>query len=174
VHIVVGSHNPVKLNAVKRAFQQVFPQEMLNVMACTAPSGVSDQPMSDAETLKGAQNRAFHCANEYPDACYWVGLEGGCQMVGNELEAFAWMFVKTSQGEGKARTASFGLPQQIARLVAEGMELGAADDLVFRQNNSKQQGGAVGLLTGGLIDRSQYYEQALILSLIPFINTEFY
>lgn len=174
MNIIVGSHNPVKLNAVKLAFQRVFPTEALNVVPCAAPSGVSDQPMSDTETLIGAQNRAHHCSVEHPDACYWVGLEGGCQLVASELEAFAWMFIKSSQGEGKARTASFSLPRQVATLVADGIELGVADDMVFKQKNSKQQGGAVGLLTGGLIDRSQYYEQALILSLIPFINAEFY
>jgi len=174
MNIVVGSYNPVKLNAVEQAFRRVFPDESLHVFPCSAPSGVNDQPMSDSETLTGAKNRANFCAIEHPDASYWVGLEGGCQMRGAELEAFAWMFIKSPQGEGKARTASFELPQQVAQLVSSGMELGMADDHVFKQSNSKQQAGAVGLLTGGLINRSQYYEQALILSLIPFINGDFY
>ena len=32
--------------------------------------------------------------------------------------------------EGKARTAAFELPREITELVAQGMELGAADDKV--------------------------------------------
>jgi non-canonical (house-cleaning) NTP pyrophosphatase len=54
------------------------------------------------------------------------------------------------------------------------MELGHADDLVFKAQNSKQQGGSVGLLTHGLVTRETYYEQALLLALIPFLNEELY
>ena len=55
-------------------------------------------------------------------------------------------------------------------LVKEGMELGKADDLVFNKDNSKQQGGSVGILTQGVVDRNEYYRQAIILALIPFLN----
>jgi len=54
------------------------------------------------------------------------------------------------------------------------MELGHADDMVFKRDNSKQKNGAVGILTHDLIDRASYYEQALILALIPFINKDIY
>jgi non-canonical (house-cleaning) NTP pyrophosphatase len=50
------------------------------------------------------------------------------------------------------------------------MELGKADDLIFEQENSKQQGGSVGILTQGVINREEYYRQAIILALIPFLN----
>jgi non-canonical (house-cleaning) NTP pyrophosphatase len=54
------------------------------------------------------------------------------------------------------------------------MELGHADDLVFQAQNSKQQGGSVGLLTHGLITREAYYQQAMVLALIPFLNESLY
>jgi non-canonical (house-cleaning) NTP pyrophosphatase len=54
------------------------------------------------------------------------------------------------------------------------MELGHADDLVFQAQNSKQQGGSVGLLTQGLITREAYYQQAMVLALIPFLNESLY
>ena len=54
------------------------------------------------------------------------------------------------------------------------MELGDADDQVFGTHNSKQKGGAVGLLTHQLIDRTAYYREAIILALIPFVQPEFY
>ncbi len=37
-------------------------------------------PMSDAETLMGATNRANNAKKEVPDADYWVGLEGGSRI----------------------------------------------------------------------------------------------
>jgi non-canonical (house-cleaning) NTP pyrophosphatase len=62
----------------------------------------------------------------------------------------------------------------VADLIRQGKELGEADDLVFNRSNSKQDNGAVGLLTGNVIDRAQLYEQAVILALAPFKNTEWY
>ena len=50
------------------------------------------------------------------------------------------------------------------------MELGEADDFVFKRKNSKKKDGAVGILTNGLIDRRKYYEEAVVMSLIPFLN----
>jgi len=49
------------------------------------------------------------------------------------------------------------------------MELGAADDLVFQDVNSKQKGGAVAKFTNGAIDRASYYEHALHCALVPFL-----
>jgi non-canonical (house-cleaning) NTP pyrophosphatase len=71
---------------------------------------------------------------------------------------------------GKARTATYYLPRETAKLVKGGMELGHADEVVFGGQNSKQKNGSVGLLTGDVIDRRAYYEEAVVLALIPFRN----
>ena len=132
-------------------------------------SGVSDQPMTDAETLRGALNRVARARSDAPDADYWVGMEGGVEDRG-ELEAFAWIVVVDGTRTGKSRTATFYLPEETARLVRQGIELGHADDQVFGRSNSKQQNGSVGLLTGDALDRTGFYTQAVILALIPFKN----
>ena len=75
---------------------------------------------------------------------------------------------------GKARTASFFLPPEVAKLVHGGMELGHADDIVFRKNNSKQQNGAIGLLTKDTITRKLLYVPAVQMAFIPFLNPELY
>jgi non-canonical (house-cleaning) NTP pyrophosphatase len=45
---------------------------------------------------------------------------------------------------------------------------------VFQAQNSKQKGGSVGLLTQGIITREAYYQQAMVLALIPFLNESLY
>jgi non-canonical (house-cleaning) NTP pyrophosphatase len=76
---------------------------------------------------------------------------------------------------GFAKTASFALPREIVRLVVEEkLELGDADDRVFQRVKSKHGGGTVGILTNHMIDRSEYYEHALQLALIPWIRPEMY
>ena len=61
-----------------------------------------------------------------------------------------------------------GCLAQVRELVEQGLELGDADDLVFGESNSKQQNGAVGLLTDNVETRTSLYEQAVVLALIPF------
>jgi len=139
MRIIVGSKNPAKIAAVKQAFAKTFPETELQIEGYSAESGVSDQPMDDHETLLGAGNRAESCRKKVPDADFWIGLEGGCQFDGDDLEAFAWMVVKSDSIVGKARTSTFVLPPAVAELVKGGMELGHADDLVFKRNNSKQK-----------------------------------
>ena len=173
--IIVASKNPVKINATKAAFAKMFPDETFTVESVPIQSDVSDQPKTDEETYRGAYNRAMNARQASPDADYWVGLEGGIEAKDTEMEAFAWMYVQSKEGlSGKGRTGTFFLPPQVAELILQGKELGEADDIVFGQINSKQQNGAVGLLTHNAITRSGYYEIALVLALIPFKNPSLY
>ncbi len=74
-----------------------------------------------------------------------------------------------------SKTASFLLPNKISDLILNhNYELGHADDVIFNRVNSKQKSGTVGVLTKGLITRSDYYDHALILALVGFIWPEHY
>jgi len=117
-----------------------------------------------------------------PEADYWVGIEGGVEDENDEMAAekstamaaFAWVVVRSGDRVGKARTGTFFLPAPVADLVRQGKELGEADDIIFGRSNSKQENGAIGLLTGNVIDRTQLYEHAVVLALVPFKNVGLY
>jgi len=170
IRIVVTSANPVKRQSVERAFQQVFQSNLLELIVYPAHSGVSSQPLSEEETLRGAMNRAQAAVEVYGPAAFCVGIEGGVASFGADMLAFAWVAICFQHRWGKARTASFLLPKPIQHMIQAGMELGEADDQYFGTQNSKQNQGAVGLLTHGLIDRTSLYTPAVILALIPFIK----
>ncbi len=172
--IIITSQNPVKANAVLHGFQRLFPDEKFEVETVNVPSGVPDQPMSDEETRIGALNRAKNGKKSHPNADFWVGVEGGCDYLDGSMVSFAWICVLGDVRCGSARTAIFQLPREVQILVESGMELGHADDQVFGQTNSKQEAGAVGLLTGNVVTRTTLYEQAVILALIPFKNFDIY
>ena len=171
--IVIASTNPVKAQAALNGFRRMFPAESFEILPRPAPSGVSDQPMTSAETLLGALNRAAAARAAHPGADFWVGIEGGVEEDGG-LAAFAWVAVLSPSGSGKARTGTFFLPPAVAHLVRQGIELGEADDLVFGATNSKQQNGAIGLLTGDVIDRAALYEHAVVLALVAIRNPGLY
>ncbi len=173
--VVVASTNPVKINTTEIGFAKMFPDTTFEISGVSALSNVSNQPMSEEETLQGATNRAENVSRLVPEADFWVGIEGGLEEIDGEFEAFAWIVVKAKNGkEGKGRTGSFFLPKKVAELIRQGKELGEADDIVFGRINSKQTTGAVGILTGDVLTRTSYYEPAVILALIPFKNPSLY
>ena len=174
MRIAVASRNPVKVRAVEGAFRRVFAGEALAFEPVDVESGVADQPMSDDETRRGAGNRARRAREACPDARFWVGLEGGIEVIGDGFMAFAWMAVLGTDGRiGEARTVTLPLPPAIKALVDDGLELGDANDRVFATVNSKQQGGAFGLLTNGIYTRESVYTEAVVAALVPFTNTLF-
>ena len=173
IKIAVASKNPVKLDAVREGLA-VFLNEEFELIGLSVQSDVSDQPMSDDETKLGALNRVKNALQKYPVYNFYIGIEGGVEETSSGLMAFAWIVISNGEKTGKARTASFFLPPRVAELVHQGMELGDADDIVFAKQNSKQQNGAVGLLTKDVITRKSLYMPAVQMAFIPFLNPELY
>jgi inosine/xanthosine triphosphatase len=166
--VVVASTNPVKIAAIASAFRQMFPEEEWQCIGVATDSGVSKQPLGDRETKKGARNRIRQVRKSHK-ADFWAAVEGGCVVERKKIAAIAWIIIVNSDGKtGVARAAQFYLPKEIANLIHKGYELGDADDIVFGRTNSKQQNGSVGLLTGDMITRTDYYTHPAILALIPF------
>ena len=172
--VIIASQNPVKIDAVNIAFKKAFPEEEFEFKGVSVSSNVSDQPMGDKEILLGAKNRTNNAMESFPDADYWVGMEGGVEEMEEGMGSFSWVVVKSKDKEGKAKGNIFFLPQKVIELIKKGKELGEADDIVFGDNNSKQKNGSVGILTNNIIDRTDYYYVALILALIPFRNRDLY
>ncbi|MFQ5540701.1 MAG: DUF84 family protein [Candidatus Paceibacteria bacterium] len=174
--VVVASENPVKRNATELAFTSMFPEHIFSFETMKSVSGVSDQPLSDAETLRGVRARVQYVRDRVPHAAFFVGIEGGVEDIDGELHEFAWVVIESTDGtEGKGRSAVFLAPPEIRRLVLEEKkELGEAGDIVFGEENCKQKTGVVGLLTGAVINRMELYRHPAILALIPFIQRDLY
>ncbi len=173
--VIIASKNPVKIKATRDGFRKMFPGQNIVVEAVAVASAVSHQPLSDGETFQGALARCQKAKVAYPKADFWVGIEGGVEEKQGEMEVFAWILIAAKSGLiGKGRTGTFFLPPAVQRLIKQGKELGEADDIVFGRKNSKQQNGAVGLLTGDIITRTSYYTPAVVLALIPIKNRSLY
>ena len=172
--IVLASQNPVKVQATLQGFKKMFPDEEFEITAVSVPSKVHGQPRSRAETLQGALNRTDGAANLVQEADYWVGIEGGLEEMDGEMAVFAWVVVRSRDLMGKSQTGSFSLPRKVTNLIKQGIEMGAADDVIFNTRNSGQKEGAVGILTGNVIDRTEFYLHAIMLALVPFKNIDLY
>lgn len=168
--IAVGSINPVKVEAARSIVTRVWPEAQ--VVAVDAPSGISEMPMSDAETIAGAINRAKVACIQL-GADLGIGLEGGVHPEPFGLTLMGWAAIVDGNGrQGLAGAARLPLPHHIAQRVLAGEELGDVMDDILNDHNVKQKGGAVGALTAGLIPRGQAFAQAVAYALSPFIVPE--
>jgi len=173
--VVVGSMNPVKVAAVRSVMARVA--NGIQVNGIVAESGVPAQPWGDAETLDGARARACAVLAAMPEAALGVGIEGG--VVGDRasgaLRTCAWAAVADRSGRvSDGGSLAMPLPASVARLVRAGMELGHAMDEISGARNSKHAGGAVGILTAGLVDRQAAYETIVTYALAPFLTPDFW
>jgi non-canonical (house-cleaning) NTP pyrophosphatase len=66
------------------------------------------------------------------------------------------------------------LPPPIVRDLEAGYELGDATDRLFSVANSKQAGGALGLLSKGLSTRQHAYEEIFTYALVKFLDPHLY
>ncbi len=174
--ILVGSLNPVKIAAVRDVFAAHF--GAVDVVGYEVASGVSAMPTGD-DTFVGAENRVrgLLALNRERSlaAAYCVGLEGGMAAWHGHWLSFGVLCIGDAAGRlGFGVSPMYELPPDIVAALADGEELGTVIDRLSGQHNSKQQGGAIGYLTRGRVDRRQLYAQGLEMALAPFLNPEMY
>lgn len=172
--VAVGSKNPVKIAAVKEAFEKVFPEEQWEVEGIEVSSGVPDQPMSDEESITGARNRANRSLKDL-NADYGVGLEGGLQEINGLWFDNGWIVVMNKKGaEGVGSTVKMPTPAKLMDLIHQGIELGIANDMVFKTKNSKHAEGHFGLMTKNAITRTSGYRDGVIAALSRFVHPDLF
>lgn len=168
--VAVGSKNPVKIESVRLAFEALWPDKKWQVEGIEVSSGVSDQPMSDEESIKGAYNRAKKALKELK-ADYGVGLEGGLQLTGDHWLDCGWIVVVDKDGnEGIGSTVKMVVPDKMMKLINEGKELAEACDILFNKTNSKHGDGHFGLMTKNQITRTSGYKDGVIAALSYFVH----
>jgi inosine/xanthosine triphosphatase len=171
--IAVGSTNPVKIGAVRAVLGALAPAARIDGVAVA--STVADQPFGDEETIRGALARA-RAAREATDAELGVGIEGGVvEQADGSMRTCAWAVIVDARGRsGVGGSLAMPLPPKVAALIRDGLELGHAMDRLIGEHDTKRGKGAVGILTGGLVDRQRAYEILVSYAAAPFLTAELY
>ena len=174
--ILVGSENPVKLEAVKESFERYF--NKIEVLGYKVASAVPDQPI-EFETYIGAENRAKELSalndENNINADFFVGIEGGIIQQYKRWFAFGAMCIIHNSGKKSFGTsAHFELPGIVTEKLLKGEELGHVMDRIMNEENTKQKGGAIAFFTKGKMDRKELYIPGLISALVPFNHISMY
>lgn len=159
----------MKIAAVRAVLERL--RDGITIDGLAVPSGVPEQPVGDDVTIQGALARA-RGARDSADADFGVGIEGGVvQLDDGRMRTCAWAAVAARDGsESVGGSLAMPLPDEVARLIRDGLELGHAIDRVAGTTNIKHGAGAVGILTAGLVDRQRAYEVIIAYALAPYLG----
>ncbi len=159
----------MKIKAVENAVKRIWPDA--EVFGIDVEPGISNQPRSKEEAIRGAINRA-KLALESSDADIGIGPEGFVE--DSDFGMFLSRRIVAINKEGKMGIGGGGsllLPEKIAREIRKGKELGPVMDELLNDINTKQKQGAIGTLTNNLITRTEIFEMSTILALAKLINS---
>jgi non-canonical (house-cleaning) NTP pyrophosphatase len=204
--IAVGSTRRPKLDAVRAALDSLWsklspnlsqeispPGARFEIVGREVPSGVRETPLSHAESMVGARNRAealvqIARGEELPWK-YFVGLEGGLDVVevpdrtrpGDSnvrrvVFLSSWAYVTDGTERGAfGQSGAIALPESLAaEVIDNGVSLSVAIDAFAARQGVRDAEGAWGVLTAGLITRRDSFRIAAINAFAPFFNAGLY
>ena len=186
VLVAVGSTRRPKLNAVWEALAVIGPtleEALFDVVGVEVKSGVGHTPLTRAETMAGARQRAealVKIAREKGEAWkYFVGLEGGLEVFteSGQRRVFLqnWAYVTDGLRGAFGQSGAIQIPDMLAkRVVDDGVELAAAIDEFAGARGIRDLQGAWGVLSKNLITRQDAFRTAVINAFAPFFNPQAY
>jgi inosine/xanthosine triphosphatase len=177
MEILVGTKNSGKVESVYECFSNHFSD--LEIQGVDVESGISEQPLSMKETVKGSKNRVLnlkkYCHENKISYDYLIGLEGGVTKTNVGCFSFTVCCIMDKDG-----IISFGfspmylLPQKIVSRLFSGEELGPVMDEIIGESDTKVKLGAIGYLTDENINRKDLTKLAVEMALVPLQKKELY
>ncbi|MEM4638237.1 MAG: inosine/xanthosine triphosphatase [Candidatus Woesearchaeota archaeon] len=180
ITINIGTKNPSKINAVKEAFLifDEFKDSRFNSVSTS--SGVSEQPTSLSEVIKGAKNRAKNAFNAFSKCNYGVGLESGLMKV-SETNTGYFDICVCAIYDGKKFFLGLGpgieFPKKIIKEIISN-KMNASDAALktglTKSNYIGYEEGLISILTKGAMNRKEYHKYSVIVALAQIVNKNLY
>jgi inosine/xanthosine triphosphatase len=168
--IKVGTKNKAKVAAVEEIVREYPHLAHAECRSHEAHSGVSAQPKTLDETLRGAMNRA---RDAFHECDYAVGIESGLMVVphtksGHMDVCAAAIYDGEKFHLGLSSAWEFPDTRIMDMMLKDGLDMSEAINKVGLTKNPSigAAEGAIGILTKGRIDRKEYSKQALRMALI--------
>jgi inosine/xanthosine triphosphatase len=171
--VVVGSKNPVKLNATKNVLERIYSN--IEVTTVDVDSEVPDQPFGLDQTIKGAINRAKNAYSDKYDIS--VGIESGLMETPYTLTGYIdlqWCAIFDGDKITIGVSSGFEYPPEVIMEVLNGVEVGDVMDKVTGVQELGQKKGAVSYLSHDMLNRTENTEQCVLTAMIPRMNQNIY
>lgn len=171
--VVVGSKNPVKIDATKTILEKIY--DNIEVLSVDIDSEVPDQPFGLDETIRGAINRAKNAFSTEFDLS--VGIESGLMNTPHSLTGYIdlqWCAIFDGKRVTIGVSSGFEYPPDVVKEVLNGVEVGDVMDRITGVEDLGQKKGAVSHLSHDLLNRKQNTEQCVLTAMIPRMNPDIY
>ena len=157
--VAIGTTNPAKVQAIQKAFQEQYGE--VHFQCLKTESHVSEQPMSDQETIEGALNRA-KIVLKTTGSDVGIGLEGGVSESLYGMFVCNWgALVDRDGNEIIGGGARISLPKEISNEIKAGKELGPLMDEYTQRTGIRKKEGAIGVFTNGLLTREEMFRHVV-------------
>ncbi len=178
----VGTENRPKLEAVRLALGAYA--EDLEVIGHAVESGVPDQPVGFSEIVRGARQRASRALGAGPCELA-VGIEDGLVEIadlGGEVLNVGAAVITDGEREGLGFSSLFAYPPAcVGPALAKREPIGEVFDALWQREKgesglgpSGRSVGNIGMLSLGVLPRSEYGRHAVLCALIHFLHPELY
>lgn len=177
MHIALGSTNAVKVSALTALIPEYAFLAGSEVYTVRTESGVSDQPQSLDETIRGAKNRAERA---YQGSGLGFGIESGLMEVPHTktgvMDVTVCAIYDGAEYHLGLSSALECPPKTIELVRTANMDLSQAFNHAgfTQEENIGSSQGFLGLLTNGRIDRHAYTKQAIIMALVQLEHAPWY
>ncbi|MEM1984631.1 MAG: inosine/xanthosine triphosphatase, partial [Candidatus Korarchaeum sp.] len=163
-----GSTNPVKVEAVRRAFSRFWEVEVRGVKV---DSEVPAEPFG-AAAMEGARNRARKALRTL-NADFGVGIEGGIFYLFGNYYCAGFVWVERSDGAQSTGTSGwFECPRSFLPELLTGTELGDLMAKLSGKDDIKREEGAIGFFTRGTVNRVDLYTHGVLMALVKFVAAD--
>ena len=127
--------------------------------------------MTDEETIAGALNRARGALEKFPEASFGIGLEGGIQQTSGRYFESCWVAVCDATGkQGIGCSAKFELSNRFMEHILAGEELATVIDRLSGQTDVRSSQGAMGIVTNGVLCRTESMTHGIIFAFASFVS----
>ncbi len=121
--VALGSQSTPKISYIEQVLTKFGVEYKLKPFDVS--SGISEQPMSQDETIQGARNRAKNALQKCKDADFGIGLEAGLESKGDDLLLVCVCAIRTKDGkEFLGIGDKFKLAKEVTDAIRNGKEFG--------------------------------------------------
>lgn len=178
--IAIGTTNVIKVQAVEEVLVDYPTLAHAKLISVSVPSGISEQPLSLEEIIKGAKNRAKNAYDACSTCDYSFGIESGLfEAVGAQTGYLEACICCIYDGADTylGLSCGFEVPPQILQLVLEkdrDLSQACHESGITKNPKLGSAEGLIGILSKGRVTRKEYTKQCIVTALIQLENEALY
>jgi len=169
--IALGSTSEDKKRILSETLRREFKIKP-KIIGVEVNSGITDQPLDEKTTIRGATNRAREALKKIPHCDFSIGLEGGLSLISNNYFLVCVAVILDKENKKYIGVSSkLCLPKSVSEKIKKGGQFGLIIR-EFEKENCKDKN--ILLIIKKLIKRDVSFKEAIVNSYQIYRNKKYY